>query len=89
MGSPQGFDRREVLYRIGTFFLMLGIGLLAFFILSEAARNVIFDYLCASLICLVLGFVFRNQAKPPVKPSGRFSFIKRFIPKSKQEQGKK
>jgi len=31
MGAPQGFDRKEVLHRIGTFFLLVGIGLLVFF----------------------------------------------------------
>ena len=38
MGAPQGFDRKEVLSRIGTFFLLIGIGLLVFFFLSEAGE---------------------------------------------------
>ena len=46
MGEPQGFDRKEILHRIGTFFLLVGIGLLVFFLLSEAAKNVTFSYFC-------------------------------------------
>jgi hypothetical protein len=29
MGAPEGFDRKEVIHRIGTFFLLVGIGLTA------------------------------------------------------------
>ena len=90
MSAPQGFDRKELLHRIGTFFIILGIGLLAFFLLSEAARQVAFEYFCWSVLLLVLGFMFRGQFKRSVTPSGRFSLVKRLMPKSKREaQGKK
>jgi hypothetical protein len=90
MGSPPGFDRKEVLHRIGTFFVILGIGLLAFFLLSEAARQVAFEYFCWSVLLLVVGFLFRGQFKRSVPPSGRFSIVKKLIPKAKKEaQGKK
>ena len=90
MGAPQGFDRREILYRVGTFFLIVGIGLLAFFFLSEAAQQVTFEYFCWSLILLVLGFIFRGQFKKATPASGRFGLVKRLMPKSKQpDQGKK
>jgi hypothetical protein len=89
MSSPQGFDRREIVHRIGTFFLLVGIGLIAFFVLSEAAQQVTFNYLCWGLILLILGLIFRAQYKKSVAPSGRFSLVKRLMPKSKQDQGKK
>jgi hypothetical protein len=79
MGAPQGFDRRELLARIGTFFLLLGIGLLVFFFLSEAAKQVTFSYFCWGFALLIVGLVFR----------GRFSIVKRLMPKSKQDQAKK
>ena len=85
MSAPQGFDRKELLHRIGTFFIILGIGLLAFFLLSEAARQVAFEYFCWSVLLLVLGFMFRGQFKRSVPPSGRFSLVKRLIPKAKKE----
>ena len=90
MGAPQGFDRKEILHRIGTFFLLVGVGLLVFFMLSEAAQKVTFSYFCWSVILMIVGFVFRGQFKRTVKPSGRFSLVKGLMPKSKKEdQGKK
>lgn len=89
MGAPQGFDRKEVLHRIGTFFLLVGIGLLVFFILSEAAKKVTFDYFCWSLILLILGFVFRGQFKRKSPESGRFSLVRKLMPKAKKEAEKK
>jgi len=90
MSSPQGFNRKEVVHRIGTFFVILGIGLLGFFLLSEAAKQVTFEYFCWSVLLLVIGFVFRGQFKRSVAPSGRFSLVKRLMPKAKKEaQGKK
>ncbi len=89
MSSPQGFNRKEVLHRIGTFFMLVGIGLLVFFLLSEAAQQVTIEYFCGSVVLLVLGFIFRGQFKRTVTPSGRFSLIRRLIPKSKRDQGKK
>lgn len=90
MSSPQGFNRKEVIHRIGTFFIILGIGSLAFFLLSEAARQVTFEYFCWSVLLLVIGFVFRGRFKRTVSPSGRFSLVKRLIPKAKKEaQNKK
>ena len=85
MSSPQGFNRKEVVHRIGTFFILLGIGMLGFFLLSEAAKQVTFEYFCWSVLLLVIGFVFRGQFKRSVPPSGRFSLVKRLIPKAKKE----
>ena len=89
MSSPQGFNRKEVIHRIGTFFILLGIGLLAFFLLSEAAQQVAFEYFCWSVLLLVIGFVFRGQFKRSVTPSGRFSIVRKLIPKAKKDQEKK
>ena len=89
MSSPQGFDPKEIVYRIGTFFLLVGIGLIAFFMLSEAARQVSFNYLCWGLIVLIVGFIFRGQYKKSVAPSGRFSLVRRLMPKAKKEAEKK
>ena len=89
MSAPQGFDRREIVHRIGTFFLLVGIGLVVFFVLSEAARQVTFDFLCWGIVLLVLGFIFRSQYKRSVTPSGRFSLVRKLMPKSKKEAEKK
>jgi len=89
MSAPDGFNRKEILHRVGTFFILVGIGLLAFFLLSEAARQVAFEYFCWSVILLVVGFILRGQFKRSTPPSGRFGLVRRLIPKAKQDQEKK
>ena len=89
MSSNQGFERKEIIHRIGTFFFLVGLGLIVFFLLSEAARQVSFDYLCWGMILIITGVIFRGQFKRSVKPSGRFSLVKRLMPKAKQDQEKK
>ena len=88
MSSPD-FNRKEVVHRIGTFFVIVGIGLLVVFLMSEAARQVAFEYFCWSVLLLVVGFVFRGQFKRKVEPSGRFSLVRKLIPKAKKEAEKK
>ena len=88
MGEP-GYNRKEIIYRIGTFFLLVGLGLLAFFMLSEAAKQPTFSYFCWSMILLIIGFVFRAQYKRPgLPPSGRFSILNKLKPKPKEEKKK-
>jgi L-asparagine transporter-like permease len=89
MGQPQGFDYKELIYRVGTFFLLVGIGLVVLFMLSEAAQQATFSYFCLGTVLLIIGFMFRAQYKKSLPPSGRFSLIKRLMPKSKEDKGKK
>lgn len=89
MGEPQGYDRKEFIYRVGTFFLLVGTGLLIFFMLTEAAKQPTFGFFCWSMILLIVGFLFRAQYKKPAgPPSGRFSIFKRLKPKPKEEKKK-
>ena len=89
MGAPEGSNRKEIIHRIGTFFVLLGIGLIFLFVLSEAAEAVNFGYFCWGLIVLILGIGFRSQLRRTTPSSGRFSLVKRFTPKAKLDQGKK
>jgi len=89
MGAPQGYDPKEITYRLGTFFLAVGIGLLVFFILSESAGSPNFSYFCWGAVILTIAFIFRAQYKKAVNPSGRFSILKRLMPKAKEDKGKK
>ena len=88
--SPSG--RKEFIARVGTFFVMVGIGMLAFFILSEAAKDPTLSYFCWGTVLLTLGFIFRGQLKKPVQGSGRFSTfqkIKGAFQRKPQEEKKK
>jgi len=90
MGEPQGFDRKEFMSRVGTFFLLVGIGSLVLFVLSEQAGQTDLSYFCWGTILFVLGFVFRAQYKAPPPPaSGRFGILKIFKRKPKEEKAKK
>jgi hypothetical protein len=76
MGEPQGYNRKEFIYRVGNFFVLVGIGLFVLFMFSEAAKSPTLGYFCWSAILLTLGFMLRAQWKRPVQPSGRFSLLK-------------
>lgn len=88
MSEQQDYDRKEILYRIGTFFLLIGTGLLIFFLMSEAEQNPMFSYFCWSMVLLIVGFLFRAQYKKTLPPSGRFSILKKLKPKPKEESKK-
>jgi uncharacterized membrane protein len=89
MGEPQQYNRKEFLHRVGTFFLLVGVGLFVFFLLSEGAGKPVLSYFCWGTVLIVVAFIFRAQYKRTYTPSGRFSVLQKFKPKSKQEQGKK
>lgn len=86
--SEPGYDRKEILYRIGTFFLLVGLGLLVFFFMSEAEARPMLGFFCWSMILLIVGFLFRVQYKKALPPSGRFGIFKRLKPKPKEEKKK-
>ncbi len=79
MGEPEKYDPKEFIYRVGTFFLLVGIGLLVFFMLSEAAADPQFNYFCGSMALLIVGFMFRAQYRKAVVKSGRFSILKKLF----------
>lgn len=78
MGEPEEYNRKELIHRIGTFFLMLAVGMLVFFVLSDGAGTPRFDSFCLGIILAGLGFILRAQLKRPVTPSGRFGWTKIF-----------
>ena len=76
----------ELIYRVGTFFLMVGFGLVILFIFSEAAQKTSFSYFCWGLILMIVGFMFRAQYKRSIPSSGRFSIFRRLSSKSKDKK---
>lgn len=81
------YSYRELIYRVGTFFLMVGIGLVLLFLLSEAAQQVSFGYFCWGTILFVVGLIFRAQYKKSVESANRFSTVKKLF--SKKDKAKK
>jgi len=89
MGESQPPDRKEFVARVGTFFVLVGIGLMVFFILSEAAKQPMLSYFCWGTVLLTGGFIFQGQFKKPSgPPHGRFSVLQRFKRKPKEEKKK-
>ena len=89
MSNNQPNNYPELIYRVGTFFLLVGAGLIILFILSDAVRQTAFNYLCGGTILLTIGFLFRAQYKRAIPSSGRFSLLKRFKRQPKEDKGKK
>ena len=66
----------EFVIRIGTFFIVIGVGIFILFVASDYANQTNFDYLFWSVLSITIGLLFRRR-KPPPPPSGRFSIIRR------------
>lgn len=89
MGNAQPPGRPEFVARVGTFFVLVGIGLLIFFLISDAANEPKLDYFCWSAIFFIIGFAFQSRFKRPKgPPSGRFSILQKLKPKPKEEKKK-
>ena len=83
MGENQKFYK-EFVHRVGTFFLLVSLGLIVFFLLSEVAGDPTFGYFCWSTVLGVVGFFFRSRYKREVGSSGRFDWVRKLF-KGKKE----
>jgi hypothetical protein len=66
----------EFIIRIGTFFIVIGVGIFILFVASDYANQTNFDYLFWAVLSITVGILFRRR-KPAPPPSGRFSFLHR------------
>ncbi len=65
---------RELVIRIGTFFLVVGIGLLILFVASDLSQMTDFDYLFWAILAISVGLLLRGRRTPPPS-SGRFRLL--------------
>lgn len=85
MGASPPPGRPEFVSRVGTFFILVGIGMMVFFMLSDAADTPRLGYFCWGTVLLSLGFVFQARFKRPAgPPTGRFSVLQRLKRKPKE-----
>jgi hypothetical protein len=75
---------KSILPRVGTFFILVGCGLLILFIGSVSARAISLRYLIFAAAVLFLGFLLRSTAPHP-EPT-RFSGIRRARQRSRQRR---
>ena len=86
MGEPDQYNPKEIIHRIGTFFLIVGIVLLILFFLSEQSGETMFPYFCWSVLLLTLGFAFRAQFKRSVTSGGRFRLWNQLTKKKEKKE---
>ena len=73
-----------IIPRIGTFLILVGLGLLFLFIVSMLGKESHYEYLLFSAISLILGGQFRHRAPRP--ESSRFAAIRRAGQRSRQRR---
>lgn len=66
----------EFIIRIGTFFLLIGVGVFILFVASDYAGKTNFDYLFWSVLAVTVGLMLRRR-RPPRPPSDRFSYVRK------------
>jgi hypothetical protein len=74
--------------RVGTFFILIGCGLLLLFVASVFAREFSILYLLLAVPALLLGLGFRRRGAPKLEPA-RFSSIRKANQRSRQRREEK
>jgi cytochrome c biogenesis protein CcdA len=82
-------DRKEFIARIGTFFLLIGIGTMWLFIVSDMGNETKFVLFFASVITLVIGWYFKRITAPPPKPGTRFEGLRKLAQKQREAKEKR
>jgi hypothetical protein len=75
---------KNLIARIGTFFILVGLALLVIFIGSIMSKEINGMYLLLSLSAIFIGFLFRRNK--PVNESGRFGTIRRATERGRQRR---
>jgi len=88
MGDEQPTSQEDLVPRIGTFLILLGIFSLIFFVTSDMARNPEFDWLFVGMVLMGIGFLFRRRAPAP-PPAGRFAGIRKIRENAKKRKQEK
>ena len=77
----------EILRRLGTFFLLIGLVLLVLYAGSVLSKEAKTNYLLAGLVTCVIGLLLQGKKQPT--DSGRFSSIRRASAASRQRREEK
>ena len=72
--------------RIGTFFLFVGLVLLALFFASDLANAPRFNLFFLGLTAVVAGILLRRRGRTPPEPSGRFRLVRGIFKKQDQKE---
>jgi hypothetical protein len=76
-----------LIVRMGTFFIVMGLGIFILFVASDLAEKPEFDYLFIAMLLIGIGWTFRRKKAPP--PSAdRFSYFRRMRTRKKADKTK-
>ncbi len=75
----------EFILRVGTYLIVVGVGVFILFIASEYAAQTNFDYLFWALILMMSGMLLRRR-KPSPPPSERFSILRRLRSRNQEKK---
>jgi len=78
----------ELVPRVGTFLILVGIGLIMVFVTYELGGTAHFDYFLISLIFIFIGIRLRLSGKS-ASPGARFNSVRSIHEKYKQKQDHK
>jgi len=81
--------RSDFISRIGTFFLLLGIGLMWLFVVSDMNNATNFLFFLIGVMILVGAWYFKRISAPPRKDAGRFSLIRKILQKQREAKERK
>jgi uncharacterized membrane protein YqjE len=73
---------KNLIARIGTFFILIGLALLVIFVGSIMSKDINGIYLLLSLSAIFVGWLLRRNK--PVNESGRFGTIRRASERNRQ-----
>ena len=73
--------------RIGTFFIMIGFGLLVLFLISGMSNQPDFIFFFIGVGAFIIGYLFRRRVQRP--SSGRFDLIRRAMERSRMRREEK
>lgn len=82
---------KDFIARVGTFFFLMGAGLVVLFIASDATARISdaaveYTLLCGAVTLFLVGFLFRRTASPP-QAADRFRTIRKI--QERRETAKK
>jgi flagellar biosynthesis component FlhA len=74
--------------RMGTFFVVMGLGAFILFVTSDLVKKPDFDFLFIALLLIGIGWIFRRKKAPPPS-AGRFSIFRRMREDAKKQREEK
>jgi len=81
-------EEESLTIRMGTFFIMMGLGAFVLFVTSDIADKVDFDYLFIAMLLIAVGWYFRREKAPP-PPAGRFEYLRKMRENAKNKKNEK